>query len=129
MEKGEAYWTYDHDVGAWYLGLKRCAKPPYTTQRHVEAILDLDGEGRLVGVEVLEGIEPSRGDHDRPQEKPKGLDETPAKDLTDEQITSERKRIGEIIDAGFGDHGGSPGEWYYERSDELDWAARGRGLI
>jgi hypothetical protein len=63
MEKGEAYWTYDHDCGAWYLGLRNCAKPPYTTQRRVEAILDLDDEGRLVGVELLEALVPSRGEH------------------------------------------------------------------
>lgn len=65
MERGRAYWTYDEDAGAWYLGVVNCAKPPYTTQRRVEAIIDLDGDGRLVGVELLEALTPSRGDHDR----------------------------------------------------------------
>lgn len=65
MERGRAYWTYDEKAGAWYLGLINCAKPPYKTQKRVEAIIDLDEYGRLVGVEVLEALKPSRGGHDR----------------------------------------------------------------
>jgi hypothetical protein len=60
MQKGEAYWTYDDEAGAWYFGLRGRAKPPYLKQRRVEAILDFDAEGRLAGVELLEAIEPSR---------------------------------------------------------------------
>lgn len=67
MEKGDAYWTYDQEAGAWYLGLLQVAKPPYKTQRHVQAILDLDDEGRLVGVELLENIPPSRGEYREPK--------------------------------------------------------------
>lgn len=57
------------------------------------------------------------------------IDRKWAKDLTDDEIMSERERIGAVIDKGFGEHSGSPGEWYYERLDELDTAARKRGLI
>jgi hypothetical protein len=54
------------------------------------------------------------------------IDNAPAAMLTDEQIASEIERIGAIIDEGFGEHGGSPGEWYYERYGELELAQRGR---
>ena len=59
MQRGEAYWTYDEEAGAWYFGLKPRAKGPYLTQRHVEAILDIDADGNLAGVEILEPLEPS----------------------------------------------------------------------
>lgn len=57
---GEAYWTYDAEEGAWYFGLKSRAEPPYLTQKHFDAIVDLDSEGRLVGIELLEALEPSK---------------------------------------------------------------------
>jgi uncharacterized protein YuzE/predicted RNase H-like HicB family nuclease len=60
MQRGDAYWTYDTDAGAWYFGLQPRAKPPFLKQRRVEAIIDIDAEGRLAGVEILEAIEPSR---------------------------------------------------------------------
>ncbi len=61
MERGEAYWTYDSEAGAWYFGLKSKAAPPYLTQRHFDAIVDLDAEGRLAGIELLQPLLPSRG--------------------------------------------------------------------
>jgi hypothetical protein len=60
MTRGEAYWTYDDQVGAWYFGLKPRAKPPYLRQVRVEAILDMDADGRLAGVEILKAFPPSR---------------------------------------------------------------------
>lgn len=60
MERGEAYWTYDAEAGAWYFGLNSRAAPPYLTQRHFDAIVDLDADGRLVGIELLQPLLPSR---------------------------------------------------------------------
>ncbi len=60
MQRGVAYWTYDDDVGAWYFGLCQRADPPYLTQRHFDAIVDLDADGRLAGIELLQPLEPSR---------------------------------------------------------------------
>jgi hypothetical protein len=51
--EGTAYWRYDASVNCWYLGLHERAAPPYRTQVKVEAILDLDSEGRLAGVEIV----------------------------------------------------------------------------
>ncbi len=59
MTSGGAYWSYDPSVGAWYFGLEERVSPPYLTQRRVTAILDLDAQGRLAGVEILESLEPS----------------------------------------------------------------------
>lgn len=67
MQKGEADWTYDEEAGAWYFGLRTRAKPPYLKQIHAEAIIDLDAEGRLVGVEILEHLAPSRAEAIRPE--------------------------------------------------------------
>lgn len=60
MERGTAYWTYDSDAGAWYFGLAPRAKPPFLKQQRVEAVIDIDADGRLAGVEILEAIAPSR---------------------------------------------------------------------
>lgn len=57
---GLAGWTYDGEAGAWYFALHNRAAPPYLKQIRVEAILDLDADGRLAGVELLEPIQPSR---------------------------------------------------------------------
>jgi len=55
MAEGSAYWTYDEDAKAWYFGLNERSLGPYRTQIKVSAILDLDDEGRLAGVEILDG--------------------------------------------------------------------------
>lgn len=65
MERGRAYYTWDEEAGAWYFGLAKCANGPYLIQQRVEAIIDLDDHGRLVGVELLEPIKPSRGERER----------------------------------------------------------------
>lgn len=60
MERGEAYWTWDAEAGAWYFGLKPRAAPPFLKQIEAMVILDIDSEGRLAGVELLEPLLPSR---------------------------------------------------------------------
>lgn len=42
-----------------------------------------------------------------------------ASELSDEDLKLELAEVEANIDEGFGDHGGSPGEWWYERADEL----------
>jgi len=59
---GLANWTYDDEAGAWYFALQKRRKPPFMTQRHVEAIIDLDDTGCLAGVEILEPIKPSENE-------------------------------------------------------------------
>jgi Protein of unknown function (DUF2283) len=54
VASGSAHWTYDSDARAWYFRLAERAAPPYRTQIKVEAILDLDWEGRLAGVEIID---------------------------------------------------------------------------
>lgn len=60
VERGDASWSYDNDAGAWYFKLCQRAEPPYTHQRRAEVIINLDNEGRLAGVELLEPLAPSR---------------------------------------------------------------------
>lgn len=48
------------------------------------------------------------------------IDHTPARAMTDDMLVGEIARIDAIAAKGFGSHSGSPGEWYYERLDELD---------
>lgn len=54
MIRGSAYWTYYPDTKVWYFGLNERAQPPYRKQIIVEAILDLDSEGHLAGVEIID---------------------------------------------------------------------------
>lgn len=57
MMKGTCYWIYDAEAGAWYFGLNERAPPPYKRQVFVEAILDLDADGRLAGVEIIDHVD------------------------------------------------------------------------
>lgn len=57
-ETGTAEWCFDQDAGAWYVALDERARPPYLHQREVNAILDIDDNGRLAGIEILEPILP-----------------------------------------------------------------------
>lgn len=41
--------------------------------------------------------------------------------MTDDEIIAELAVVEARIANGFGDHAGSPGEWWYERADELIW--------
>ena len=77
MERGSAYWTYDDEAGAWYLGLDERTPPPYTTQRHTNAILDLDADGRLAGVELPEPIQPPARDLPKKIEGLEGVNRAP----------------------------------------------------
>ena len=53
------------------------------------------------------------------------IDRVAARDMTPDQRETELARVEAKIANGFGEHGGSPGEWWYERADELRyWMAR-----
>ncbi len=54
LEKRSAYYTYDPETGAYYLGLGDRRDPPYLKQIHVEAILDVADDGTLAGVEIID---------------------------------------------------------------------------
>lgn len=54
MLKGDATWTYCPQSGAWYFEPTNRAKPPYMRQIVVEAIIDVDADGRLAGVEIVD---------------------------------------------------------------------------
>jgi hypothetical protein len=51
--QGQAYWRYDDSVNCWYVGLHERSNPPYRKQVIVEAVLDLDEDGRLAGTELV----------------------------------------------------------------------------
>ena len=53
MAKGTAHWSHDARGNAWWFLLNERAPPPCKRQVLVEAILDLDADGRLAG-ELLE---------------------------------------------------------------------------
>ena len=57
MIRGTAYWTFDQSVGAWYFGLSERGPPPYKRQVFVEALLDLDADGRLAGIEIIDHVD------------------------------------------------------------------------
>ncbi len=57
MAKGTAHWSYDVKGNAWWFLLNERAPPPYKRQVRVEAILDLDADGRLAGVEILARVD------------------------------------------------------------------------
>ena len=51
---GTAYWTYDPRGEAWYFGLDEVASSPQTTHVTVQAVVELDANGRLVGIQILD---------------------------------------------------------------------------
>ncbi len=55
---GEANWSFDPEADCWYVALKERKAPPYLTQVHVDAILDIDEDGNLAGIEL---VQPMRG--------------------------------------------------------------------
>lgn len=59
MEHRPAYYTYDPEADAWYFARGDRSPPPYKTQRHVEAIIDVASDGTLAGIELL-SLEPIR---------------------------------------------------------------------
>jgi uncharacterized protein YuzE len=52
---GTGYWTYDSEAKAWYFGLNERSAPPYRKQVFLEAIIDLDADGRVAGFEIISG--------------------------------------------------------------------------
>lgn len=52
-----------------------------------------------------------------------------ASDMTDDEIAAELACVDARIAKGFGEHGGSPGEWWYERADELVLAQTRRAAL
>ena len=54
--KGSASWTYlgTDEGNAWYVGLSERPQRPYRKQVRVDAILDIDAQGRLAGIELLD---------------------------------------------------------------------------
>lgn len=51
-----------------------------------------------------------------------------ARALTDKQLADEIEAIDEACKGGFGEGGGSPGEWWHERADELEHERKRREL-
>ena len=51
-----------------------------------------------------------------------------ARALTDKQLADEIEAVDEACKGGFGEGGGSPGEWWYERADELEHERKRREL-
>jgi hypothetical protein len=62
METRPAYYTFDeyaraeHGMRLYYFGLVDRAPPPYRTQRHVNAIIDIADDGTLAGVELIDNM-------------------------------------------------------------------------
>lgn len=59
MSQGKAYFTYDKDYGSnlWYFGMLERASGKLT-QREVRAIIDIDADGCLAGVELIDDMPP-----------------------------------------------------------------------
>ena len=51
-----------------------------------------------------------------------------ARALTDQQLADEIAAVSKACEGGFGEGGGSPGEWWYERADELEHERKRREL-
>jgi hypothetical protein len=60
LHTGKAYYTHDYDDAAghlWYFGMHERAVGKLT-QRTVTAIIDIDSDGCLAGVELIDGMPP-----------------------------------------------------------------------
>ena len=58
-----AIWTHDAEAAKnvghlYYFAPTDAAPPPYTTQRHVRAIIDIADDGTLAGVELIDDMPP-----------------------------------------------------------------------
>ncbi len=63
LKRRPAYWTHDDEavekVGhLYYFAPENRAPGPYTTQRHVAAIIDIASDGTLAGVELIDDMPP-----------------------------------------------------------------------
>lgn len=52
--QGEATWTWDAEHGCWYVALAERRNAPYLQRVSVSAIIDLDAEGRVAGIEIVD---------------------------------------------------------------------------
>ena len=62
------------------------------------------------------------------EERNRLRNKVPARALTDKQLVDEDYAVEARIDKGFGEGGGSPGEWWYERADEIEHEQKRRQL-
>jgi hypothetical protein len=61
LERHPAWFTHEDNEHAghlYYFGPAHRALPPYTTQRRVEAIIDVADDGTLAGVELIYDMPP-----------------------------------------------------------------------
>jgi hypothetical protein len=60
VKRHPAYWTHEDSKGGhlFYFAPEGRTKGPYTTQRHVEAIIDIAPDGTLAGVELIDNMPP-----------------------------------------------------------------------
>lgn len=58
MTRHPATYTFDPSHNLYYFRVDGAQPPPYLNQRHVSAILDLDGDGNLAGVELIDNMPP-----------------------------------------------------------------------
>jgi len=64
LERQQAFWTYDlatfETIGEhlYYFAPADRAPPPYKTQRHVRAVIDIAEDGTLAGVELIDDMPP-----------------------------------------------------------------------
>jgi hypothetical protein len=55
--------TVNDDYGyLYYVALDGRRPPPFLTQRHVQAILDIADDGTLAGIELIDDMPPPPGD-------------------------------------------------------------------
>jgi uncharacterized protein YuzE len=54
MLRGSGSWSYDAMASAWYFSLEERTDPPIRDSIFVEARIDLDNDGRVAGVELLD---------------------------------------------------------------------------
>lgn len=60
LKQRPAYWTHEDGPGghAYYFAPGQRKPPPYTTQRRVEAIIDIAEDGTLAGIELIYDMPP-----------------------------------------------------------------------
>lgn len=78
--------------------------------------------GELNGRTIYDLVQSAVADTNRLRNK------VPARCLTDSDLASEIAAVDAMCAGGFGEGGGSPGEWWYERADELEHDRKRREL-
>lgn len=69
--KGTAKWEYEETDTSWnplYISLDNRHPGPYRRQAQVQAILDVDQDGHLAGIEILHALSPRKPA--KPRKKP-----------------------------------------------------------